>query len=147
MLITRRQLESLVPHAGPMVMIDGVTAWDEKCICCVSWRHLAADNPLRREGRLAAHHAIEFAAQAAAVHGGLLDGGRPGRLRALAAVRQARFSQPWLDELSGSLQIVASVAMLDQQAAIYQARLTHRDLEIVSMRLTLMTIEPENSSP
>lgn len=147
MLITRDQLEPLIPHAGPMIMIDGVTAWDEKSIVCVSRRHLAADNPLIRDGRLSAHHAIEFAAQAAAVHGGLLNSGHPAMLRALAAVRQARFSTPWLDDLPDSLEIISNVAMLDQQAAIYQAVLTHRDVDIASMRLTLMTIEREVFSP
>ncbi len=140
MLVTRDQIEPLVPHAGAMLMIDGVTAWDEKHIACMSTCHQAAGNPLMRDGRLAAHHAIEFGAQAAAVHGGLLGKGKAPPLRALAAVRKARFSTSRLEDLPGRLEIKAGLIMLDRQAAIYHADLTHRGDEIASMRLTLMTI-------
>lgn len=141
MIVTRHQFEPLIPHAGAMLMIDSVTAWDEEKICCVSTRHLAHDNPLRKDGRLSAHHGIEFAAQAAAIHGGLLNEGQTVPLRALAAVRQATFARLWLDELEGDLEIMSSLIMLDQKAAIYQASLTHGGADVASMRLTLMTIE------
>lgn len=140
MLVTRDQLEPLLPHAGSMLMIDGVTAWDEQRICCLSGRHRDPDNPLRRDGRLSAHHAIEFAAQAAAAHGGLLGDGRKAPLRALAAVRKAHFSRPWLDDLEENLEIVSTLVMLDQKAAIYQASISHKGDNIAGMRLTLMTI-------
>lgn len=140
MLLTREQLEPVIPHAGAMLMIDAVTAYDEQRIDCESLRHRAADNPLLRDGRLSAHHAIEFAAQAAAIHGGLLASDRKAPLRALAVVRKARFSRPWLDDLPDRLEIASTLIMLDRQAAIYQASLTHQGEEIADMRLTLMTI-------
>lgn len=147
MLITGAEIEPLLPHAGAMLLIDGVTAWDEEHISCISDRHRDRDNPLFRNGQLAALHAIEFAAQAAAVHGGLMsgliNGGRKAPLRALAAVRRAHLAMHRLDDLAGRMTIEARVAMLDAKAAIYQARLTSDDIEIASMRLTLMTIETE----
>ncbi|MGI9492994.1 MAG: hypothetical protein ACR2QF_11410 [Geminicoccaceae bacterium] len=143
MLLTREQLEPLVPHAEAMLMIDGVTAYDDQRLCCVSLRHQAADNPLRRDGRLSAHHGIEFAAQAAAVHGGLIDQDNRAPLRALAAVRKASFSRPWLDDLADRLEINADLIMVDRQAAVYQASLSHQGEIIASMRLTLMTIASE----
>ncbi|MGI9451915.1 MAG: hypothetical protein ACR2QH_14935 [Geminicoccaceae bacterium] len=138
--MTREQLEPLVPHAEEMLMIDGVTAYDDQSIRCESVRHRSADNPLRREGRLSAHHAIEFAAQAAAVHGGLIDENTKAPLRVLAAVRQASFSRLWLDDLPERLEINADLVMVDRQAAVYQASLSHQGKTIASMRLTLMTI-------
>ncbi len=143
MLVTRNQFEPLIPHGGLMVMIDEVMAWDETKICCVSRRHTAVDNPLRRDGRLSAHHGIEFAAQAAAIHGGLLSNGQTAPLRALAAIRQAQFTRAWLDDLPGDLEITSELTMLDRQAAIYQANLTHQGVDLASMRLTLMTIHSE----
>ena len=143
MLLTREQLEPLVPHAEAMLMIDGVTAYDDRRIRCESARHRTADNPLRRNGRLSAHHAIEFAAQAAAVHGGLIDDDRKAPLRALAAVRKAKFSRSWLDDLPDRLEINADLVMVDRQAAVYQASLSHQGETIASMRLTLMTIAEE----
>jgi predicted hotdog family 3-hydroxylacyl-ACP dehydratase len=147
MLVTRGQLEPLLPHAGAMVMIDGVCVWDDRRIRCVSLRHRSPDNPLRRDGRLFAHHAIEFAAQAAAVHGGLLGGGEPAPLRALAAVRRARFARPRLDDLEDQLEIVAELILLDRRAAVYHADITHRRDDVASMRLTLMTIDQEIPPP
>ena len=144
MLLTRRQLAPLVPHGEGMLMIDSVTAFDDQSIRCESRCHQAENNPLRRDGRLSAHHAIEFAAQAAAVHGGLIDKSRRAPLRALAAVRKACFARSWLDDLESSLEIEASVVLVDQQAAVYHASLKHlEEEEVASMRLTLMTIEAE----
>ncbi len=140
MLVTREKLATLIPHAGSMLMIDGVTAFDEVHLCCVSACHRTPDNPLRRDGRLSAHHGIEFAAQAAAIHGGLLDRDGKAPLRALAAVRQARFFTPWLDDLDADLLIKATLIMLDEKAAVYHGRLAHEETEIATMRLTLMTI-------
>ncbi len=147
MLLTHEQLEPLVPHAGEMLMIDGVKAYDDQSIHCQSLRHQAIDNPLRRDGKLSAVHAIEFAAQAAAVHGGLMNKGSKAPLRALAAVRKASFSRPWLDDLHGALEIVSNLIMLDRQAAVYQATICHGREDIASMRLTLMTIESEFAQP
>ncbi len=143
MLIARDGLETLIPHAGGMIMIDGVEAWDETRIRCISKRHQAPDNPLLRDGRLSAHHGIEFAAQAAAIHGGLLGGGKPVPLRALAAIRKAVFRRAWLEDLPGALEIVSSLIMLDRQAAIYEAAISHQGDALAEMRLTLMTIERE----
>jgi predicted hotdog family 3-hydroxylacyl-ACP dehydratase len=62
---------SLLPHAGNALMIERVVRWDAREIQVATTRHRAADNPLRRDGRLAAVHLAEFAAQAMALHGGL----------------------------------------------------------------------------
>lgn len=71
------EIESLVPHAGSMCLLDTVSAWDSSQIVCTATRHVAPDHPLRRDGALAAVHLAEYGAQAAAVHGALLAGGRP----------------------------------------------------------------------
>ena len=147
MHLTRDRIEALIPHAGTMLMIDHVATFDEKAIHCVSERHRKADNPLRRQGRLSAHHAVEFAAQAAAIHGGLMSksGGAP--LRALAAIRKAEFSRPWLDDLPGPLEIASTIVLSDAQAAVYGATLIHEGERIAAMRLTLMTIGESIDGP
>ena len=45
-------------------MIERVVRWDADEIVAATALHRAADNPLRRAGRLAAVHLAEFAAQA-----------------------------------------------------------------------------------
>lgn len=141
MLIGRDRLQPLLPHDGAMLLIDGVTAWDERQITCVTDRHRDDANPLRKDGRLSALHAVEFAAQAAAVHGGLMSEAGRAPLRALAALRQVRLARPRLDDLDTSLVIEATAVMLDAGAAIYQARLSGGETEIAAMRLTLMTFD------
>ena len=71
MLIDKAEIRSLIPHAGAMCLLDAVTAWDEQSITCLSDTHRDPANPLRRQGRLSVLHAIEYGAQAAAIHGAL----------------------------------------------------------------------------
>jgi predicted hotdog family 3-hydroxylacyl-ACP dehydratase len=140
LLIGKEEIARLLPHAGNMVLIDGVTSWDETSIVCVTESHRSPTNPLRLRGRLASVHAIEYAAQAAAIHGGLIECGK-APLRLLAAVRQAAFVRPWLDDLRRPIRIEAKTAFLDPGAAVYVARLLCEEEAIASMRLTLMTIQ------
>ena len=78
-------IAALIPHAGRMVLLDSVATWSVEAITCRATSHLRADNPLRRNGRLAALCGIEYALQAAALHGALLGGERqpPGYLASL----------------------------------------------------------------
>ncbi|MGH8502676.1 MAG: hypothetical protein ACREVE_09435, partial [Gammaproteobacteria bacterium] len=69
--VDKDAIRALIPHAGTMCLLDAVLEWDDESIHCTSETHRAADNPLRREGRLSALHAFEYGAQAVAVHGGL----------------------------------------------------------------------------
>ena len=90
-MIDREAIERLVPHAGSMCLLDGVLCWDERHVVCHSRSHLDPANPLRGARGLAAIHAVEYAAQAMAVHRGLLRppgaaGGAPGYLAALRDV-------------------------------------------------------------
>lgn len=61
---------SLVPHAGPMCLIDQVLDWDEHRIRCEAT--VSEVHPLKVGARLPATALIEYAAQAMAAHGRLL---------------------------------------------------------------------------
>jgi predicted hotdog family 3-hydroxylacyl-ACP dehydratase len=75
-LLDHAQIEALIPHAGPMVLIDRVLSFDETTIRCVAVNHTAPDNPLRVGGVLPAVCGAEYGAQAAAIHGPALAGER-----------------------------------------------------------------------
>ncbi len=139
-MIPAADFAGLIPHAGAMRLLSAVEAWDATSIRCLATGHRQVDHPLRQDGRLAAIHAIEYAAQAAAVHGGLLAGGGPAPLRYLGAVRAARFARAWLDDLAGPIWIEADCVLQDGQAVIYQSRLGHDGAEVAAMRLTLVTV-------
>lgn len=146
MLMARDQIAPLVPHAGAMLLIETVERWDRQGIVCASDNHRSADHPLRHADRLSSMHAIEYAAQAAAVHGGLLGAGACAPLRVLGAIRDARFARDRLDDLPDRLRIEAICQLYDARAAIYQARLSHRDVEVAAVRLTLVTLHDEGAS-
>ena len=72
-----------IPHAGAMCLLAAVRTWDAQGIVCTAHSHGEPDHPLREGGRLRSVHAIEYAAQAAALHasltGGDAGGGTPRR--------------------------------------------------------------------
>ncbi|MFK7978150.1 MAG: hypothetical protein AB8C02_18600, partial [Halioglobus sp.] len=74
-MLDRRAISAMIPHDGAMCLLDAVEHWDQDTITCYSTSHHAADNPLRENGTLACITLVEYAAQAAAVHAGLVDAG------------------------------------------------------------------------
>src|SRR5215475_4731421 len=71
LLIDKSEIRTLIPHSGMMCLLDGVVSWDDASILCVTNTHRDRDNPLRGDGQLSTVHALEYGAQAAAIHGGL----------------------------------------------------------------------------
>ncbi|NPC57964.1 hotdog family protein [Caenimonas soli] len=77
MMADRAHIERLVPHAGAMCLLDAVAQWDAAQITCTS-AEPGSSHPLARDGVVPSIAAAEYAAQATAVHGALLDGaGQP----------------------------------------------------------------------
>ena len=77
-----------------MCLLDGVVSWNADEVECVSRSHLRPDHPLRSSGGLSIVVALEYGAQAMAVHGALLARMAGGSIRPgwLVALRDARFS-------------------------------------------------------
>ncbi|MCL6415853.1 hypothetical protein MIB92_09325 [Aestuariirhabdus sp. Z084] len=71
--LSLEQLSGLLPHQGDMCLLASVESWDQKNIHCRVISHRSGQNPLRHCGRLDAHTAVEYAGQAMAVHGSLLQ--------------------------------------------------------------------------
>lgn len=131
-------LYAKLPHAGSMRLLDRVLDWDSESIRCASASHRSPDNPLRRDGILSAVHAVEYAAQAAALHGVLgsvLDG---GPVLLLAAVRDLRLEATRLDTLPGPLRISAELQGRAGVNAIYGFRLESAGALCASGSVTLM---------
>lgn len=105
-MIGREKIARLVPHAEAMCLLDAVTAWDDARIVCRSDSHRDRAHPLRRSGRLGAVHLLEYAAQAMAVHGALLDESSSSR-RVVAAMRDVTLHVDALDGVDGPLEIEA----------------------------------------
>ncbi len=76
-----------------MCLLASVADWSEDAISCRATSHLDPANPLRSRGRLPAVAGIEYALQAAAVHGAL-RGGAPQPPGYLAALRMTASDRP-----------------------------------------------------
>ena len=75
-------IETLLPHAGRMRLIDRIVSYDEQRIVCESDSHRAPDHPLADGGALSIICGLEYGAQVMAIHGGLLAAAQPQRTRA-----------------------------------------------------------------
>lgn len=141
MLISRHELCALIPHDGSMCLLDGVEAWDAQRIVCVSNSHIDEANPLRHEGVLAAVHGVEYAAQAMAVHGGLLarEAGEENPAGFLAALRDVRLNTERLDEHGEPLRIEATELMRSGGSFMYEFTVSAAGEELLSGRITVMT--------
>lgn len=86
------ELCRLIPHQGAMCLLDSVSDWSEGEIRCRAISQADPKNPLRHGDKLAAIHGVEYAAQAMAVHGALLDSKEAGpKVAYLAALRGVEF--------------------------------------------------------
>jgi len=140
MLMDRDAIAAMLPHAGAMCLLDGLLAWDRGSISCVSRRYLARDNPLRRaDGTLGIAAGIELAAQAMALHGGLIAaaGGKPTH-GVLASVRDVRFAAAALDAAAGEVAVDAELLAGDAGGASYRFALTRNGLVLLSGRATVI---------
>ena len=130
-------IDRLLPHAGSARMIERVLRWDANEILAATTRHRSSANPLRREGRLSAVHLAEFAAQAMAIHGGLLDAaaGREPQPALLVSVRDLVFTRDYIDDLAGELEITARVLLAQPGNWQYSFAVTHAGVQIASGRI------------
>lgn len=136
-------IAGLLPHAGTARMIERVLHWDREHIVAATARHRAADNPLRKDGRLAAVHLAEFGAQTMAIHGGLLnraDGIAP-KPALLVSVRDFTSSCDFVDQLPGELQITARVLMASAAGFQYSFEVRHAAELIASGRVAAMVYD------
>ncbi len=138
--INKPEIRTLIPHSGLMCLLDSVTEWDDRSITSISNTHRDPANPLRRDGRLSALHAFEYAAQAVAVHGGLRarSAGMTAPPGYLAALRDARLRVICLDDVASPLQICAHRLFGDAANAVYECRVSAGDLLLADGRITIM---------
>lgn len=144
MLIAQQELCSLIPHSGSMCLLAGVESWDAQGIVCVAESHRDARNPLRRDGGLSVVHGIEYAAQAMAVHGGLLarERGEKNPPGFLAALRDVQLHCERLDDIGASLRIEAEELVRSGGSFMYGFTLSAAGVLLLEGRVTVIT-QPE----
>ena len=119
--LDRAGIARRIPHSGSMCLLDRLAAWDAESIHCTTATHGHPDNPLRTASGLLSPNLIEYAAQAMALHGGLLaaPGSEPSA-GFLASARNVRLSVARIDDIAGELQVHARRLTGDQSQVLYQ---------------------------
>ena len=140
MSIEKAEIRTLIPHAGLMCLLDSVLKWDDESIVCRSETHRDPTNPLRRDGQLSALHALEYSAQAAAVHGGLRarSAGVTAPPGYLAALREARLHVMRLNDVASPLRICAHRLFGEGANAVYECRVSAGDVLLADARITII---------
>ena len=137
-MLDRAAIAALIPHAGPMCLLDSVVSWDRTTIACLASSHRLPDNPLSRDGQLDVVCGVEYAAQAMAVHGGLIrDGARPAA-GYLASLRDVVCSVERLDLLAADLLVTAALLIAQSDRVIYEFSLTCDSAPVLSGRAAVV---------
>jgi predicted hotdog family 3-hydroxylacyl-ACP dehydratase len=138
--IDKPEIRALIPHAGLMCLLDRVVEWDDQAIVCTTDTHRDPANPLRREGQLSGLHALEYGAQAAAVHGGLRAraAGTTAEPGYLAAIRDARLQTTRLDDIDSPLQVYARRLFGEGANTVYQCRISAGNVSLADGRITII---------
>jgi predicted hotdog family 3-hydroxylacyl-ACP dehydratase len=120
-LLNAAEIAARVPHSGTMCLLHSLHESSDTHVLCSTTSHRAADNPLRSASGLLSCNAIEYAAQAMALHGAMTSpasntpqGGR------LASVRSVKVCVPRLDTIDGPLFVHAERVAGDAAQAMYQ---------------------------
>lgn len=124
--LDRAGIAARIPHRGAMCLLDRLEAWDAQRIHCSTHTHRDAHNPLRTASGLLAPCAIEYAAQAMALHGGLLaapaaDGHAPSA-GYLASARGVQLHRMRLDDAAAPLHVHAERLSGDARQLLYAFR-------------------------
>jgi predicted hotdog family 3-hydroxylacyl-ACP dehydratase len=122
-MLDRAAISALVPHAGPMVLLDHVVRYDDESILCSATSHRRDDNPLRRHGLLRAVCGAEYGAQAAAVHGPLAAE-TPARAGQVVLLRDLSWQVADLGAVAEPLMIHASRVHADSRSTAYRFTIT-----------------------
>lgn len=137
-------IAGLIPHAGRMCLLARVDAWDAQRIRCSATSHRASDNPLRSASGLLATAAIEYAAQAAAVHGALnaRAAGHSAAPGFLASARGVKLHRLRLDELAGELAVDTEHLAGHDRQLLYAFTVRHQGTAVAEGRLAVVLDTP-----
>jgi predicted hotdog family 3-hydroxylacyl-ACP dehydratase len=119
--------------------------WDAGTIVCRASSHRDPANPLRSARGLLAPCAIEYAAQAMALHGALLGqaAGTPPRPGYLASARGVALHRLRLDDLDGDLQVEATLQAGDAKQILYAFTVSHAGAPVAAGRATVVLNAPD----
>ena len=140
----REGIAERIPHRGRMCLLEALLEWSADSISCRIDNAADADHPLRSAAGLLSPCAIEYAAQAMALHAALCQApGSAVRPGFLASARGVQLRVPRLDDAAGPLTVSAQrLAGADTQALYQFALLDARQRLLVQGRATVVLNTP-----
>jgi predicted hotdog family 3-hydroxylacyl-ACP dehydratase len=148
-------IAALIPHSGTMCLLDRLDAWDETRIVCIATNHRDVGHPLRTCSGLLSTAAIEYAAQAMALHGALIgqEAGTAATPGFLASARGVQLHVLRLDDLPlaassndmdslDELRIEAIRQAGDARQILYSFNLRHQGRDIAEGRAAVVLNTP-----
>ena len=137
--IGKAALRQLIPHHGSMCLLDGVEQWDDAGLVCTTASHRDTTNPLRRNNQLEAICGLEYAAQAMAVHVGLLERKNARRLTVgyLGGVKHLMLWAIRLDDVKGDLTVQATRLVGESASFIYAFRVSVEEQALLDGRASI----------
>jgi predicted hotdog family 3-hydroxylacyl-ACP dehydratase len=140
-MIDKAGIAARIPHSGPMCLLERVVDWDNEKIACEAINHRDTNHPLAHNGKLDATAAIEYAAQAMAVHGALIAESNVDaapKVGYLASVRDVNCTVPYLHTLAGALQIEATRLMGEETRVMYEFQVSNAGRVCVAGRAAVV---------
>ena len=139
LIMTKAALCRLIPHHGTMCLLDTVERWDDTSLVCTTASHRDETNPLRRDNQLEAICGLEYAAQAMAVHVGLLEQRKGRRLGMgyLGAVKQLTLRTNRLDDAKGDLTVQTTRLVGELGSFIYTFQVSVEGQELLDGRASI----------
>ena len=139
-------IAALIPHSGTMCLLARLERWDLQRIVCTATDHRAATHPLRTRSGLLSPCAIEYAAQAMALHGALIGqaAGAPATPGYLASARNVQLHVLRLDDLPAAagvpdeLRIEATRTAGDAQQILYAFSVSHAGSTVAEGRAAVV---------
>ena len=147
-LLARDGIAALIPHSGTMCLLARLDAWSTQHIVCAATNHRDANHPLRTRRGLLAPCAIEYAAQAMALHGALIGqaAGTPASPGYLASARGVQLHVLRLDDLPAAahdeLRIEATRQAGDARQILYAFTVHHADRRLAEGRAAVVLNTP-----
>jgi predicted hotdog family 3-hydroxylacyl-ACP dehydratase len=124
-----------------MVLLDAVVRWDATRIAC-SAMPPTANHPLARDGAVPSVVAAEYAAQAAAVHGFLLDRPRSPRQGLLAKLTGVELETAWIPRDRGTVIVMAELMSRTSAGCLYDFKVACDRTPIAHGRLMVAFTQP-----
>lgn len=145
MKLDRAAIARLVPHHGAMCLLEEVLECDEDAIACRATSHRDPANPLRTAAGLPAIMGVEYAAQAVAVHGAVIEQSSNARRGYLAALRDVVCSVERLDTQDGDLVVRTTRVAAESGRLLYDFRIEALGRELLKGRLSVVLIDDKSA--